>query len=403
MAATATSKLGIHGTCFSRSHHGVFGLGLPAEEDDDESDALKQFGINLSKDHSDGYSYRPQQVDRDESELVKIWDVPLLRQGTALTGIDMEKAYVCSMIENWQNEEVLFEIREGIAYVTLNRPEANNAMNAGLSAGVHDACAILRNRPDIRIAVWTGNGPMFCAGGDPKAFQASQRMAGVISSEEGASPLNPPGSHVVGAGLMLAQGNLNSAIQGALDFYAVAALPQFTICLMNGSAMGGGFGYVCTYDYVVAAKKAHATLSEVKLGVIPAVISPNVVRTIGSANCRRLFCTAENANMQTAMEIGLVHRIVEHPKDFPNVVQELATKIQQMAPGAVAVSKKTILDCLNQHITDDMMKHTASEYLKVRRSPQCEEGMESLRNKKRPPWVQATIEVKGLKENEGTK
>lgn len=241
---------------------------------------------------------------------------------------------------------------------------------------------------------------MFCAGGDPKAFQASQRMAGVIAGDDGGAALNPPGSQVVGAGLMLAKGNLSSAVQGACDFYGVASLPQFTIGLMNGSAMGGGFGYVCTFDYVVAAKKAHATLSEVKLGVIPAVISPNVIRTIGSANCRRLFCTAENANMQTSMEIGLVHRIVEHPKDFPAVVKEMATKIQQMAPGAVAVSKKTILDCLNQHMTEEMMEHTAREYLRVRRSPQCEEGMESLKNKKRPPWVQNIIDVK---ENEDKK
>jgi len=100
------------------------------------------------------------------------------------------------------------------------------------------------------------------------------------------------------------QGNKQSAQGFARMMYALSSLPQFTICCMNGSAMGGGFGLVCSCDYVIATKQAHATLSEVKLGVIPAVISPHVCRTIGTSNCKRLFCTAENANMQTAVEIG---------------------------------------------------------------------------------------------------
>jgi len=193
---------------------------------------------------------------------------------------------------------------------------------------------------------------------------------------------------------MITEGNKLSAQGFARDMYAMSTLPQFTICCMNGSAMGGGFGLVCACDYVIATKQAHATLSEVKLGVIPAVISPHVSRTIGTANCKRLFCTAENANMQTAVEIGLVHKIVDHPREFPAAIKEMAAKIQLLAPGAVGATKQVLLNCLNQSITTNLIDYTAKEYLRVRRGKECEEGMEALRNKQKPKWVQKPIDVR---------
>merc|ERR1712107_636680 len=108
-----------------------------------------------------------------------------------------------------------------------------------------------------------------------------------------------------------------SANQAGADMLARSMLPQYTVCCVNGSAMGGGVGLICNCDYVVAVKSAHVSLSEVKLGVIPAVISPHVVRTIGTSNARRLFTTAENCNMQTCQNIGMVHRIVDPVDDFP--------------------------------------------------------------------------------------
>ncbi|CAE8619342.1 unnamed protein product, partial [Polarella glacialis] len=189
-------------------------------------------------------------------------------------------------------------------------------------------------------------------------------------------------------------GNKMSAQAFARDVYQLASLPQLTICCMNGSAMGGGFGLVCACDYVVAAKSAHATLSEVKLGVIPAVISPHVSRTIGTANCKRLFCTAENANMQTAVEIGLVQRVVDNPSQFPAVIKEMAQKLQLCAPGAVAASKQTILNCLNYPMSQSLMEHTVKEYVRVRRTAECEEGMRALETRQKPSWVDTPIDVR---------
>jgi len=182
-------------------------------------------------------------------------------------------------------------------------------------------------------------------------------------------------------------GNVESANTFARDVYEWATLPQFTICCMNGSAMGGGVGLLCACDMVIAVKSAHATLSEVKLGVIPAVISPHVIRTVGPTNAKRLFCTAENSNMTIAMDLGLVQRIVNDVSEFPAVIKEVALKMQACSPGAIATAKQTILNVLNQATSEDMLSHLAREYTRVRKTEECIEGMKAIGSKTRPSWA----------------
>merc|ERR1712232_253782 len=147
-------------------------------------------------------------------------------------------------------------------------------------------------------------------------------------------------------------------------------------------------------DYVVAVKTAHLTLSEVKLGIIPAVISPHVIRTVGTSNAKRLFCTAENCNMQNAMNYGLVQRIVNDVSEFPPVIKEIATKVQACAPNAVSAAKQAILDCLSQPLSQSLIDHTVSEYARVRKSKECEEGMKAMLAKKKPSWVENKIKIR---------
>mmetsp|Transcript_19736 Transcript_19736/g.57261 ORF Transcript_19736/g.57261 Transcript_19736/m.57261 type:complete len:392 (-) Transcript_19736:93-1268(-) len=365
------------------------GLGFPRAGPSElakETEALKAHGINLAPSHLDGYMYKPRRQQPDMSEVKKPWELSLLDQMGPSAPIK------CETVEGWNNEDFLFEIREGIAYCTLNRPAANNAMNDTIAAGLHDAARILRNRPDVRIAMITGNGRMFCAGGDPKSFQQAQGIGEAEGVEEGAEPTAMPPQYIVGLGKSMQPGRHFEPF--ARDMYDWASLPQFTICCMNGSAMGGGVGLASACDMVVAVKTAHITLSEVKLGVIPAVISPHVLRTIGTANSKRLFCTAENANMQTAIEMGLVQRIVNDVSEFPVVVKEISQKLQACAPGAVAVAKQTILNCLNQPVSESLVQHSAKEYARVRKTQECEEGMKALAAKKKPSWVENAIQVK---------
>uniref|UniRef100_A0A7S3XAM2 3-hydroxyisobutyryl-coenzyme A hydrolase n=1 Tax=Strombidinopsis acuminata TaxID=141414 RepID=A0A7S3XAM2_9SPIT len=337
--------------------------------------------------------YKPAGVDEDLTEVKKPWDEGLLSQ----MGEHLGAARMCDSVENWTNEEFLMEVRDGIAYCTMNRPTANNAMNDGIGAGLHDSARILRNRPDIRIAVLTGNGRMFCAGGDPKSFQAAQASVGLgaLADGQGGQPENPDGNMIVGAaGYMGGEANKQGGNVAAYDFYSWASLPQFTICCMNGSAMGGGVGVISNCDMVVAVRTAHVTLSEVKLGVIPATISPHVIRTMGASNAKRLFVTAENCNMALAKECGLVQRVVDSVADFPAVVKEIAQKVQGLAPGAVAATKACILNTLNQPISNQLHNYVCMEYARTRKGKECEEAMEALKSKSKPKWVESAIAVK---------
>jgi len=359
---------------------------------EEEKEALRTYGVELKDDHANGYTYSPAGLEEDKSFVTKSWEVGLLDQFPP----EMGKAQMCDSIENWTNEEFLFEIRDGIAYCTLNRPAANNSMNAGIGAGLHDSARILRSRPDIRIAVLTGNGRMFCAGGDPKGFQAAQASVGALAGEEGeGQPENPAGQMIAGAGAYMGgEGNKQGGLAAAHDFYAWASLPQFTICCMNGSAMGGGVGVISNCDMVIAVRTAHITLSEVKLGVIPATISPHVIRTMGASNAKRLFVTAENCNMNLAMECGLVQRVVDNATMFPDVIKEIAQKVQGLAPGAVAATKQCILNSLNQPITNELHDYVCKEYARTRKGKECEEAMQALANKSKPKWVDTAIAVK---------
>jgi len=380
---------------------GTGGLGQRSRRDDAdfrrEKEALQAFGVELSDDHLDGYIYKPDCLKAQIEEQPKPWEVPLSQQIDNLLG--PSTAMICQGPESWTNEEFLFEIREGIAYCTLNRPNANNAMNDGISAGLHDAIRILRQRTDIRIAVLTGAGKMFCAGGDPKSFQAAQATAGLIEAggENAPEGLDSTLISTYSSALEEQESKRSreaDAAKLARDMYDWATLPQFTIALMNGSAMGNGVGLVCACDTAIAVKAAHLTLSEVKLGVIPAVIAPHVIRTVGAANAKKLFVTAENCTMQQAKAYGLVQRIVNDTSDFPEVVKDMAQRVKLCAPEALATTKKCILNCLNQPLSQSLIDYTAQEYVRSRKGEECEQGMKAVTARTRPSWVSATIDVR---------
>merc|ERR1719210_11280 len=209
---------------------------------------------------------------------------------------------------------------------------------------------------------------MFCAGGDPKTFQ----QIGAVAMQQGEEPENPSAEQITGPRKWLEANDEIYHESFARDLYEWASLPQFTICCLNGSAMGAGVGLLSVCDMAIAVRTAHITLSEVKLGVIPSVIAPHVIRAIGTSNAKSLFCTAENANMKTAMEMGLVQRVVNDASEFPAVIKEISQKLQACAPQAVAAAKQTILDTIYQPMCTSLLEYTAKKYAEVRKTGECE-------------------------------
>jgi methylglutaconyl-CoA hydratase len=341
--------------------------------------ALKAMGVNLEDNHMDGYLLKA--VRKEEDHAGKPWE-PTSR----MDEIDMRPAANVS-VETWSNPAVKFEIESSVAYITLARPEANNALDASMQQGLSDAVRILQGRQDIRVVILQAEGRMFCAGGDPKSFQAAQTGGTII----GALP----------SGQAIAQTSAKAGVNKASDcyelakmFYSLSSLPQYTICCCQGSAMGGGVGLACACDMTIAVKTAQFVQSEVKLGVIPATISPYVLARIGATHAKRFFCTSESIKAQKALNIGLIHSIVDTKEGFAPVIQEVCAKLQGLAPESIKQCKEVLAKTLNAPVSQSLLEYTADMYAKSRKGTEAEAGMKALKERKKPSWMENEITLR---------
>ncbi|MEC9236213.1 MAG: enoyl-CoA hydratase-related protein, partial [Pseudomonadota bacterium] len=184
------------------------------------------------------------------------------------------------------SKHVIVETEKGIASVTLNRGEVHNAFNQDMIADLHEAFIKLAVADDVNVVVLTGAGKSFSAGADMNWM----KEAATYSEEE----------------------NFQDALALANMLKSLYELPQLTIAAVYGAAMGGGMGLVSCCDFVIAAEDTKFALSEVKLGLIPATIAPYVMRAIGKRQARRYFQTAEFISAAHALNIGLIHEVVDN-------------------------------------------------------------------------------------------
>jgi len=262
----------------------------------------------------------------------------------------------------------LLDLNGGVATITLARPKKRNAIDTKMMDNLMAATRLLAGNKDIRVVILKAQGEFFCAGGDSSSFRKASQ-----GSEGGAA----------------AKANASGANDLAKVFNAIATLPQFTVAMAQGPAMGGGVGLLSMTDMTVAVEKSWFSLSEVKLGVIPATISPYVVGKIGVANAKRLFCTAERFSATKAKEYGLVQEVVEDEAAMNAFVQNLCKDMTLCAPGAVAASKKLIEGVAGKPITPELIAYTAGELAKVRVTDECKEGFSALIEKRKPAWTKA--------------
>jgi methylglutaconyl-CoA hydratase len=258
------------------------------------------------------------------------------------------------------SDAALCDITEnGVATITLNRPDIHNAFDDVLIADLTGKIETLDADPCVRVIILTGAGKSFSAGAD---LNWMKRMAGYSHGEN------------------LADSRALAKLMKVLNF---ASKP--TIALVNGAAFGGGVGLAACCDIVIASERASFCLSEVKLGLIPAVISPYVVEAIGVNQARRYFRSAERFNAETAKQIGLVHEIV--------VDDELAARGDEMAnillangPAAIHAAKELIYAVANKPISDAVIDDTAHRIADQRASDEGREGVGAFLEKRPANW-----------------
>ena len=249
--------------------------------------------------------------------------------------------------------------RDGVARVTLNRPELRNAFDDALISQLKKVFSEIENDQAIRVMILAGNGPAFCAGAD---LNWMKRMAGYGYDEN------------------LADARALAEMLAALD-----RMPKPTIARVHGPVFAGGTGLVAACDIAVGTPEAKMCLSEAKLGLSPATISPYVMRAMGERAARRYFLTAEVFDAQEALRVGMLSILVEKDQLDP-AIDDLLKHLLAGGPAAHAKIKALIRSVAGRRPDDALVAETAKQIAEIRGSPEGREGIAAFLEKRKAAW-----------------
>lgn len=247
-----------------------------------------------------------------------------------------------------------------VATITLNRPAVRNAFDEQAIAELTAAFTALGQIDGIRAIVLAASGTAYCAGAD---LNWMKKMAGYSEDE-----------------------NRADAMQLANMLRIIYACPKPVVAKVHGDCFGGGVGLVAACDIAIAAEDAHFCLSEVKLGLIPATISPYVIKAMGENVARRYFLTAERFNAREALRIGLVHELAT-AATLDGQVDAIASALAANSPNAVRQAKALVREIAGEPVTDTLIADTAHRIAQIRASGEGREGVAAFLDKRKPSWL----------------
>ena len=247
-----------------------------------------------------------------------------------------------------------------VARITLTQPEVRNAFSDEIIAEITAAFVDVGSRPDVRAVVLAAEGPAFCAGAN---LNWMRRMADYTRAE-----------------------NVQDAGKLAEMLRVIYECPKPTVARVQGDVYAGGMGLVAACDMAVAVDTAGFCLSEVKLGLIPATISPYVIRAMGARAAHRYFLTAERFDAAEALRIGFVHEVVSAER-LDATVADLLKALTSASPHAVKACKQLVQDVAERDITRLLIERTVEGIADIRASDEGKEGVQSFLQKRKPAWL----------------
>lgn len=257
-------------------------------------------------------------------------------------------------------QTLTISLADKLATVTLNRPDVRNAFNEQTINEIASAFDELGRNELVRAIVLAANGPAFCAGAD---LNWMKKMAGYSHAE-----------------------NQADAMQLAQMLRTIYLCPKPVVAKVQGDCYAGGMGLVAACDIAVAAQEANFCLSEVKLGLIPATISPYVIKAMGENAARRYFLTAERFSAAEAQRIGFVHEVTAADA-LDAKIAEIVKPLLGNSPNAVKEAKALVRDVVDRPVTDELLADTAQRIANIRASEQGREGVQSFLEKRKPNWL----------------
>ena len=258
-------------------------------------------------------------------------------------------------------DKVITDIDDhGVAQVRLNNPDKHNAFDDEIIGELTEAFVAIVDNSNVRVMVLGSEGKSFSAGAD---LEWMKRMASYSYDE-----------------------NLRDASALALMLKTLNEIPQPTIARVQGAAFGGAVGLVSCCDMAVAASAASFSLSEVKIGLVPATISPYVIAAIGQRAARRYFVTAERFDAHRALQLGLVNEVVD-AEQLDQEIDRLINALLANGPEAVTGAKQLVFDVAGKPIDQQLIDATCETIAAIRVSEQGQEGLQAFLERRKPQWI----------------
>mmetsp|Transcript_101321 Transcript_101321/g.293014 ORF Transcript_101321/g.293014 Transcript_101321/m.293014 type:complete len:351 (+) Transcript_101321:105-1157(+) len=276
-----------------------------------------------------------------------------------------DKPASCSL-ENWRHTCLRFVVGRQTATLQFNKAASNNTIDPEMLDALQDAIMDLQNRAEVRVVVIRSEGKLFSNGFDPKYLMSESSM-----SKDQISAVH---------------------LQYARVLYFLQNLPQLTVALIQGTAMGAALGLVCACDMVYSVKGAFFAMSETKLGAVPSTAIPYITRRISYfKDTYQLLLLGASVPAETAKDYGIITTVVEDVAGLEAECKTLCDKMSLCAPGAVAATKEVVLRTVGAPPSSFMMNYVGSVVAEVRRGPEARGGIEAIQSKAKPAWAQAPI------------
>ncbi|MBV2128523.1 enoyl-CoA hydratase-related protein [Arsukibacterium indicum] len=250
--------------------------------------------------------------------------------------------------------------QRGVANLVLNRPDVHNAFDDQMIAELIQELEKLASNDQVKVLLLSANGKNFSAGAD------LNWMRSMAEKDYGQ--------------------NLDDANELAMLMHKLDKFPKPTVAIVQGAAFGGAVGLVACCDIAIASDNASFCLSEVKIGLIPAVISPYVMRALGERQSRRYFLTAERFNADIAKQLGLLHEVTS-VSELADKANGLIDNLLQNSPAAISAAKALIHNIYNRKISNNVVAHTTQAIAEIRVSDEGQEGLSAFLEKRRPNWL----------------
>ncbi|UOD49505.1 enoyl-CoA hydratase-related protein [Orrella daihaiensis] len=258
------------------------------------------------------------------------------------------------------NGTVLWSLdSRGVATVTLNRPNVNNAYNGDMISGLHEAMDILGVKPGLRVVVLKGNGKHFQAGADLAWINAQGKLG--------------------------PDANLKASEATGQVVRRLNELPVATVAMVQGGCFGGGTGVAAACDVVVAADNAIFAITEARWGLMASIIFPQLVQAIGLRQVRRYALTCERMDALKAQQIGFVHEVCPL-EDLEATTQKIVDALLMSAPQATATTKRLNMEIAGAVMSDALFEDLVQRHANTRRSDEAAEGTLSFIEKRHPAW-----------------